>query len=225
MPRQLIADQRFFLTAFSVYLLLGGLSFMGYRQGVEVVYSSTHHSPWANVFFVLCSQLAEGWGMLWVGVGLLLWQLRYAVIYVIDIAMLGAVSQGLKHFVFADHMRPAVVIGSHQSLDYIQGVDILQAYSFPSGHTATAFGVCFLLAIFFKKSGVSAGLLVIAMLVGTSRIYLLQHFWVDVYFGSITGVMVTAIVYVLTRGILHSEQPYWAYSIAGKCVEVLSKKS
>jgi membrane-associated phospholipid phosphatase len=71
--------------------------------------------------------------------------------------------------------------------------------SFPSGHTATAF--CFYLLfclLIFKKYWVYIGC-IIAMLVGYSRIYLAQHFPLDVAAGILVAVVSTFLSVVIQR--------------------------
>jgi membrane-associated phospholipid phosphatase len=59
--------------------------------------------------------------------------------------------------------------------------------SFPSGHTMAAFGLYAALAFYAKKWYQAFGLFFLALLVGYSRIYLSQHFLVDVIFGAMLG--------------------------------------
>lgn len=76
---------------------------------------------------------------------------------------------------------------------------ILKDYSFPSQHSANAFfgAIYFILVLSRHKKklnpilvwGLSAGLLILAAMVAYSRIYLNVHYWPDVIFGSIMGVM------------------------------------
>ena len=48
-------------------------------------------------------------------------------------------------------------------------------------------------------------LLCVALLVGVSRMYLMEHFWIDVYFGSVTGILITLLVYIaLQKFMIHS---------------------
>jgi membrane-associated phospholipid phosphatase len=89
--------------------------------------------------------------------------------------------------------RPATIIenmGMLPNIHFVAGVDILKgATSFPSGHTAGAFVVWTLLAFQFGNRQLFLQMLclITAILVGISRVYLVQHFPQDVLFGSSIG--------------------------------------
>jgi len=66
-------------------------------------------------------------------------------------------------------------------------------YSFPSGHSITAFGVAISLGLFYPF--LLTCLLIVAVLVAASRIILGMHFLSDVLAGSAIGVLLGAISY------------------------------
>ena len=61
-------------------------------------------------------------------------------------------------------------------------------FSFPSGHTASAFLVMTLLSIFFQVPALQIGLFIWAAMVGVARVYLGVHYPSDVLAGAIIGV-------------------------------------
>ena len=69
----------------------------------------------------------------------------------------------------------------------VDGVKVPDDYSFPSGHTAASFAVASAIFSRYKKWGVPA--LVLAALVGISRMYLFVHFPTDVFAGVIIGII------------------------------------
>jgi membrane-associated phospholipid phosphatase len=72
-------------------------------------------------------------------------------------------------------------------LHRVEGVSIHSLHSFPSGHTQTAFLIFTFLALFCKRTAMAYVLIFTAALVSLSRVYLLQHFFVDIWIGSIIG--------------------------------------
>ena len=71
--------------------------------------------------------------------------------------------------------------------------------SFPSGHTGAAFTGFFLLAAWARDARVAAACFAGAAVAGFSRIYLVQHFFADVYAGALIGTAVGFGVLVALR--------------------------
>ena len=69
----------------------------------------------------------------------------------------------------------------------VDGVAVPDDYSFPSGHTAASFAVASAIFSKNKKWGVPA--LVLAALIGISRMYLFVHFPTDVIAGVFIGII------------------------------------
>ena len=214
MPRKMFYEQRFFLSIFSIYIVAGACSFLFYVQGAEILYINGLHTSFSNAFFAKTTQLVEGVSLVVIGIWLLIWRVKYVIVYLIDMLATAAIVRLLKVAFFADRIRPALFFGPKVKLNFVNGVDILQYYSFPSGHTTTAFALCFLLAIIVRRTWVSMVLLIVALLVGFSRIYLLEHFWIDVYFGSLLGMLITLLVYIgVQKPLLHRESSFLDFSI------------
>ena len=69
----------------------------------------------------------------------------------------------------------------------------LEKYSFPSGHTMTAFAVAALMSYFVKNKYAHIGFFAYAVLIAFSRVYLLEHFYRDVFWGAVIAYCIVAI--------------------------------
>ena len=59
-------------------------------------------------------------------------------------------------------------------------------YSFPSGHTFASFAAAVSVFLYYKKAGIAA--VILAFLIGFSRLYLFVHFPTDVLSGAVLGI-------------------------------------
>lgn len=120
-------------------------------------------------------------GAVWIGIGLLLFarkSTRQAGIYtLLAIGMAGILQDLLKEW-FA---RPRPVINLERLL-----IQMPSSYSFPSGHTLISFSAAATIFSFMPRIGLIT--LVMALLVGISRVYLGVHFISDVLFGALIGI-------------------------------------
>ncbi len=79
------------------------------------------------------------------------------------------------------------------SVHVVPGVDVHSYGSFPSGHTATAFTFALLIALLIRSAGISIVCVLVAVFVGYTRVYLSQHFPLDVAAGMIVAVLSVAL--------------------------------
>jgi membrane-associated phospholipid phosphatase len=110
----------------------------------------------------------------------------------ISLLISGLLVQMIKHFMPSP--RPVIFFAAG-TVHYILGVTRTGHSSFPSGHTATAFMLTTLLALYFPGPKPGLIFLIIAVLTGYSRVYLSQHFPIDVLAGSLAGLLPSLAVY------------------------------
>ncbi len=179
------------------FLLIGAALLFLYGKSAVHLWVNRYHSPLFDEFFKLVTQLAEG-GFIALVIVSLLWfrsAKSAALVFFANITA-AAVTQLLKRFVFADALRPKAFFQGVADLYFVPGVEVHSAYSFPSGHTTAAFATFFSLALLSRKKYMKLLFLLIALVIGFSRMYLSQHFFSDVYAGSIIGVTAAVLWYV-----------------------------
>lgn len=145
-------------------------------------------------FFLAVTKIAGSYGQLWVivaavllvfkktrkaGVAVLL---AYAAVFLIG-------QYGLKNLV--SRPRPC-----QMDLDFALLVDRPSSSSFPSTHSAWAFGAATAVFMQHKKSGIAA--FIAAALIAFSRMYLFLHFPTDVLAGIVLGIALGMLANLIT---------------------------
>ncbi len=84
-----------------------------------------------------------------------------------------------------------------QNVHTVPWLDNLFETSFPSGHTLGAFGFFAILCLYLPKplKPLSVIFLALALACAYSRLYLGQHFFADVYAGSMIGTLLSLLIY------------------------------
>jgi membrane-associated phospholipid phosphatase len=155
------------------------------------------HSSFFDLFFRVITFLGDGLMILILLLVFLFLSFRKALIIGVSGALSGLFAQFLKRVVFYDCSRPKAIFEGIADLYFVPGVNIYSSYSFPSGHTATVFGLFIVLALFSTKRIVQFCMFFLALLTAYSRIYLSQHFLIDIYFGGLIGFLVAITIYSL----------------------------
>lgn len=178
-------------------------------KGNDVLAINGLNTRLLDEFFKIVTQLGNGLILLPLFVVTLFIQFRMAAIVAAAGALHGLLSAILKRVVFPGMPRPKAVL-DNDLLHFVQGVSVHTANSFPSGHTATAFVLFFLICHFFgrRMEGIIA-MVMMAVLVGISRVYLAQHFLIDVACGALLG---TLSAWLCSVWLMESKAlPAWMY--------------
>jgi membrane-associated phospholipid phosphatase len=132
----------------------------------------------ADFFFKYWTNLGDG--AVWVVVAVLFFIYRKKKIPLLIAAILFStiLTQVTKIYIVPAEPRPTVAITGYD-IHTVPGVELHTAYSFPSGHTATAFTIFLLACLFIKKRWMVFAGFFCAILVAYSRVYLAQHFPLD----------------------------------------------
>jgi membrane-associated phospholipid phosphatase len=153
----------------------------------------------ADYFFTFWTNLGDG--VIWVIVaGLILKYRRNQLpLLIASIVISTLITQLTKIYVIPAEPRPTVAITDINLIHTVPGVELLTAYSFPSGHTAAAFCIFLLGSWLINKRWVVAVGFVYALLVGYSRVYLAQHFPLDVGVGMFVAIVTILLSILIQR--------------------------
>ena len=165
------------------------------------------HTHARDIFLRYYTQVAE-WFPYIVCVALLLFSRIGNGVFASSCMIVSALTTQLfKHIINAPRpLKWFEIYMPDVQLPLVEGVNTHSWYSFPSGHTTSFFALAFVLCILATRSSslsrsskISLQLLlfVLAALGGYSRIYLSQHFALDVLAGIVVGLGITVLFYLL----------------------------
>jgi membrane-associated phospholipid phosphatase len=80
-------------------------------------------------------------------------------------------------------------------LKEVRDLELLGFNSFPSGHALSAFALFFCLLFVSRSHFLKILFFILALLAAYSRVYLSQHWLIDIYVGSIIGFLFSLLFY------------------------------
>ena len=184
-----------FFWLFVMILALFILVLMGsYELSVKV---NNQSSLIFDYFFKYITFIGDGALLYILSFVLIIFSRKWALMYIISLIVTTIFVQFLKRLLFDNFYRPSRYFKDlidDGSWHLVDGVELYDRFSFPSGHTALSFCFIIIICYFLKSNFWSLLLILLAFLVGFSRIYLTQHFLIDVWFGSLIGSLISLIV-------------------------------
>ncbi|WP_462249724.1 phosphatase PAP2 family protein [Ferruginibacter sp.] len=182
-------------------LLIGILFLLANGKTAAFISLNSYHPFLLNVFFINYTFIGDGIFALCLIAAMFFYYKRkqQALALLYSFLISGIVVQIIKNLI--DSPRPKLFFESGQYLHFIDGVTLANNSSFPSGHTATAFAIATVIVLMMKDKSWQLFILIAAILVGYSRIYLAQHFLLDVMVGAVIGSSSGALAVYLAKNI------------------------
>lgn len=181
-----LAKKYFFLPTL-IFVIVGGIFLLVHTKVDIHLFINGIHAPWLDTLFSFITYLGEGYVFLMAIPMALFYSKRCGIQIVVTAILVLLLTALFKQVLFDGEPRPVMYFKDLAELRLVPGHKMNQWNSFPSGHTMAAFALFASLAFYTTKRWVAFGLFILAFLVGYSRMYLSQHFLVDVIFGAILG--------------------------------------
>ena len=206
--RQLISQNKWFFFPYLVIIIVTGFLLIFFSKAEIHLYVNRYNSGFFDVFFKYLTNFGDGICLpAFLLILLIIRRFRDGLYLVIVFLISGFIVQLLKRSVFHDIARPVKFFGETVHLQLVNGVDQLCCNSFPSGHSATAFGFYLCFAIVSRNKFIKLSMFILACLVAFSRVYLSQHFLIDIFAGSLIGVITAIACY------------NWIYTLKGNWLD------
>lgn len=198
-------NQTFFLGYFFLLIIVIFLLATDTKKATFLLLNP-YHSDFLNYFFIGVTFIGDGFFSIIICLILLLFKNRFLSFMIfVSFATSGIFAQVLKAFI--SEGRPAMFLKNSNYPYFIDHVTLHNFHSFPSGHTTSAFALVAILAFALKNKKYAIPLVALGAMVGYSRIYLGQHFLLDVTVGSFIGVIFSIICWILFQKYFNKIEP------------------
>lgn len=188
--KEILQQTRIFLILFVFYLIVPSFVLLTTAKGEFEIWLNSFHTTYFDNFFYWVTYFGDGFFAALVLICIVLFvNIRQGLLITGILLTVSALTQILKLFVFPRSARPLAFFKDTIELHFVPGLEIHSSNSFPSGHTTQAFCMFFLFSFFVKNKSLQYLFFVIACLAAISRVYLLQHFLMDIYVGAIIGTL------------------------------------
>lgn len=189
--RQLFKENRYFIIPWLLLLVVVMVLLSVYSKARLHIFSNEMNSPFFDLFFKYITNLGDGVMIALLLVVLLFVKYRYALAFLTGSLAASLIINLIKKVFLHDILRPSKYFDLYETyqLHLVEGVKLHSYQSFPSGHTTTAFNLFFMLALLVENRWLKLLFLTIATVVAYSRVYLSQHFLIDIAAGSVFGVV------------------------------------
>lgn len=159
-----------------------------------------YQSSFADLSFTCLTYLGDGLTPFVIALFFAFFSFRNALKIVSAGTLAGIIAQILKRLVFPGIKRPYFFFKDLPDYHWVEGVSMHSSFSFPSGHAATIFAVCLIVAGLTHNKILKILLFFLAFLIAFSRVYLSQHFMIDIYAGSLIGILSSVLIFVIFDG-------------------------
>jgi membrane-associated phospholipid phosphatase len=199
--KEIIRKCSIFLILYFIILTGCIVLLCNYSKSEIHIWSNIHNTPFLDFFFAKITFFGNGIFVIFLCIIYLFYSFRNSILLFATFAISGIFVQIIKRFVLPGMPRPNIYFKDIYNLHLIKGVEILHSFSFPSGHSATAFALFLCLSLITRKKILQLLYFILACLIAYSRIYLSQHFLMDAVAGSLIGVFTVLLYYYFNQRI------------------------
>jgi membrane-associated phospholipid phosphatase len=193
---QLFRDNKLFFITYLLLLAAAIFFQVVYTQQDISYFINRHHHPLMDEICRYGTNIGDGIFSFVVAIIFIFINRRLAVVIVLSWMLSAGTTQLLKHTLFSDFVRPYMMMhDTYKDLYLVEGIDIHYDNSFPSGHATSAFALFTVLALTYTSIYLQLAFLALALFTAFTRVYLLQHFMIDTFAGSVIGIAWSVVLF------------------------------
>lgn len=195
---QKFEHKNWLLIGFIILIFFSPLAFI--EKGADIKLLDPIINPINNAIFSAITFLGDGWFLIILSLIIFIKRRLLGSLLLLSYTFSGIITQVLKRFF---QLPRPVKYFELQGLDIYKeisvptGIELSKYLSFPSGHTTSAFAIAFTLIFNIQSKRIKYILIALAILIALSRMYLRQHFFIDVYVGAFIGMTASFIIQYL----------------------------
>jgi membrane-associated phospholipid phosphatase len=169
------------------------------KNAIHLYMNNYVGDKYLNLFFYYINYIGDGMFAPLILLLVLVFNARLGICATASFAGASIVSSILKYGPFDDENRPFFIFSyiDKHTLNQVEGVDVHIHNSFPSGHSTQAFAILMCLAYATQKQALKFIYFFLALFTALSRVYLSQHWLIDITAGSMIGVFFSLLFYYL----------------------------
>jgi len=202
---------KIYLFCSGLFILIAMVCYGLGEHGDGIIWLSERRTSFLNSFFFYVTRIGEEWTYVLLLVILLFYKFKEALMVLVLAILVPLFSLSLKGlFAQPRPKRYFTDIGLFDGINLVENIELYTAYtSFPSGHTMSAFAVLGFASFVFRKYKLAGAVLgFLAIMVALSRVYLVQHFLIDVAAGAAVGCFISIIVSWLSLRFESRKEPW-----------------
>jgi membrane-associated phospholipid phosphatase len=165
------------------------------------------NSHFLDLITPFATHIGDGLFAITLAIGYYFVDKKNSILITLSFLISAGITQFLKQVIFSDAMRPMHYFLHDDSVHIVRGVTLHTQNSFPSGHATTCFAIFSIIALIYSHNKrIQLPLFFCALFFALTRVYLSQHFFEDVYVGSIVGTLTTCIVWMFRNSFFASKK-------------------
>ncbi|HTB51176.1 MAG TPA: phosphatase PAP2 family protein [Ferruginibacter sp.] len=212
MLKKYVKDNVWFLLPWLLFVITCSYFCIAYNKVDLHLLSNQFVGGWSDTLFLILTSTGDGLIIIFAILVLLFFNTRMAIQLAIIFVISTIIAHLFKDVLMVHMYRPYYVFNHlHIKLKLISGMYMNEVSSFPSGHSMTAFSLLAFFAFYIRQNYIKFIFCITAILIAYSRVYLSQHFLMDILAGALIGVVTVVLVMAYSNISMKYNMPLRSY--------------